>query len=100
MILEYSLIIVFGKISPINRIMIAIGMMMISFGIMLILMRYMVANEVVRIFAKFVPIKITARYSDFWSSMDDAHFDNRFPCFSQTSICNELADSSAISELE
>ena len=49
---------------------------------------------------KFVPINIIARYSGFWSNIEDAHFDSRFPCFSHTSTCNELADNNAISELE
>ena len=58
------------------------------------------ANEVVRIFAKFVPIRMIAKYSSLFSRIVAAHLDRRIFCLSQTLICRELAEMSAISEPE
>ena len=60
----------------------------------------MVANELVRIFAKLVPIRMIARYSSLFSRIETAHFERRIFCLSHTLICREFAEMSAISEPE
>jgi hypothetical protein len=59
-----------------------------------------VAKEVVRIFAKLVPMRMMAKYSSLFSSMATAHFERRIFCLSHTLICSEFAEISAISEPE
>ena len=60
----------------------------------------MVANEVVSIFAKLVPIRMMAKYSSLFSRIVAAHLDRRIFCLSHTLICREFAEISAISEPE
>ena len=60
----------------------------------------MVANDVVRIFEKLVPIRMMARYSSLFSRIETAHFERRIFCLSHTLICREFAEMSAISEPE
>ena len=67
-----------GNISPNSSIIIAIGRIIISLEIISELIKNTVANEVARIFDRFVPISITERYSGFLSKIDDASFVYRY----------------------
>ena len=60
-ILEYSLVIVLGKISPSNKIIAAIGIKINLVDIILIFNKYAVAKEDARILDRLVPTKQTIR---------------------------------------
>ena len=93
---------VFGNISPINKIIIAIGKNINSgFIDWWLLIKYIVANEVAKILDILVPINIIIRNSSLFLRTFSAHFRKTiFFCSFQTLICNGLSDSKAISELE
>ena len=92
---------VFGNISPINSITIAIGKNIKAGSIDSLLIKYIVANEVAKILDIFVPINIIIKNSSLLVNIFSAQFRKRnFFCLFQTFICKGFADKRAISELE
>ena len=71
----------FGRISPNRRITIAIGIMINLWGNKFERSKYTVANDVARILERFVPIRITDKYSGFLSMIEDAKRARYFPVF-------------------
>ena len=104
-ILEYSLIIVFGKISPNSNIVSAIGIKTNPCGkfkvpLDIICIKYRVKKEEARMLERLVPINETVRNFDLFSMINFVRLPNLYFCLTQTSICNFLAEIRAISLAE
>ena len=78
--------IVLGNNSPNNKIIIAIGMNVNFEEIILLFTKYTVQNEEHRMLDKVVPINVTIRYLDLFSSILFVNLPSLNFCLIQTSI--------------